>query len=150
MPSGLGSAPAGDMARITADLVTSVMGPALDGSDSGTLAAVAARDPAVEIVKVAGAPASHAEVGVLGRRLGARPETLAGLAGVGGLVAGAGRQAQPTGDALDALGLLAYALREHGVAAPTTEGLAAVAAGETKAADWAHAVTAPGAHRRAA
>ena len=119
-------------------------------ANAAALAAAATAAPAGPNAAGAAAGKVYAEIGVLGRRLGARPETLTGLAGVGGLVAGAGRRPQPAEGALDALGLLAYALREHGVAAPTTEGLAAVAAGEAEAADWARQVTAPGARRRAA
>jgi hypothetical protein len=46
-------------------------------------------------------------------------------------------------EALDALPLLARALREDGLAAPTVEGLAAVVEGRDDAASWAQAVTAP-------
>ena len=47
--AGIGSASATETARTTADLVTSVMGPALHGPRHGTLAGVAARHPDVEI-----------------------------------------------------------------------------------------------------
>jgi glycerol-3-phosphate dehydrogenase (NAD(P)+) len=48
-----------------------------------------------------------------------------------------------TAEALDALPLLARALREDGLAAPTVEGLAAVVEGRDDAASWAQAVTTP-------
>ena len=47
--AGIGSTSAADMASTTADLVTSVMGPALNGPDRGNLTRVATRHPAVEV-----------------------------------------------------------------------------------------------------
>jgi hypothetical protein len=47
--AAIGSTSASDMTSTTADLVTSVMGPALNGLDPGTLTRVATRHPAVQI-----------------------------------------------------------------------------------------------------
>jgi glycerol-3-phosphate dehydrogenase len=48
-----------------------------------------------------------------------------------------------TPESLDALPLLALALREGGVDAPAVNGLADVVAGRVDAGDWASAITAP-------
>ncbi|MEA2256177.1 MAG: glycerol-3-phosphate dehydrogenase, partial [Solirubrobacteraceae bacterium] len=138
--------------------------------DAALLAAAA---PAGAGPGAAGAAAGRvfAEVDAYARRRGGRPETFAGLAGPGGLVASVhagedgnrragellaagvpsaeippaiGRPAE----ALDALPLLAAALREDGVEAPAVAGLAAVVEGRVEPEHWAVAVAQPTRARR--
>lgn len=139
-------------------------------------AVLAAATAAVAGPNAAGAAAGKvfAEVDALARLRGGRPETFAGLAGAGDLVAtvvaqgsrnrragellGAGTPAadiEPqlgqAAESLHVLPLLAAALAAEGVSAPVTTGLAAVVAGEAAAHDWAHSVTrVPVKRRRAA
>jgi glycerol-3-phosphate dehydrogenase len=107
-----------------------------------------------------------AEVDAYARHRGAAEETFAGLAGTGDLVAtvlAAGSRNRRAGEllaggtaaadiehtlgqaaeSLDALPLLAHALREGGIDAPTVNGLAEVVAGRVDAGDWASTITAP-------
>jgi glycerol-3-phosphate dehydrogenase (NAD(P)+) len=139
-------------------------------------AVLAAATAAVAGPNAAGAAAGKvfAEVNAYARRRGGRPETFAGLAGAGDLVAtvvaqgsrnrragellGAGTpsgEIEPAlgqaAESLHALPLLSAALAADGVAAPVTAGLAAVVEGSSSALDWAHGITAPtGRARRAA
>ncbi len=107
-----------------------------------------------------------AEIDALARREGSAPETFAGLAGAGDLVATvladgsrnrrAGEllaQGMPAEDIDSALGqtaeavacvpLLAERVQAAGVDAPTLKGLAGVIEGEVEAADWTESLTAP-------
>ncbi|MEA2392204.1 MAG: glycerol-3-phosphate dehydrogenase [Solirubrobacteraceae bacterium] len=143
---------------------------AATAKDAAVLAAAAAAGAGPG---AAGAAAGRvfAEVGAYARRRGGRPETFAGLAGTGGLVAGviAGEDGNrragellaagvPSADippaigrpaeALDALPLLAAALREDGVEAPAVAGLAAVVEGRVEPEHWAVAVAQPTRARR--
>jgi glycerol-3-phosphate dehydrogenase (NAD(P)+) len=161
-------------AGFEAQPTTDVIGAELAGAAKNA-AVVAAAAAAAAGPNAAGAAAGkvYAEVDALGRRLGARPETLAGLAGVGDLVGtvvaansrnrragellGAGRPAGEIEPALgqavegfDALPLLAYAMSEHRVSGPVTAGPADVVAGRADAETWAAGVTAPAGRRRAA
>ncbi|HWI74322.1 MAG TPA: NAD(P)H-dependent glycerol-3-phosphate dehydrogenase, partial [Baekduia sp.] len=100
------------------------------------------------------------------RANGAHAETFAGLAGAGDLVAtvlAVGSRNRRAGEllaagtapgdietaigqtpeSLDALPLLAVALREGGVDAPAVSGLADVVEGRVDATDWAATITAP-------
>jgi glycerol-3-phosphate dehydrogenase (NAD(P)+) len=137
---------------------TDVVGAELAGTaTNAAVIAAAAAAPAGPNAAGAAAGKVFAEVDALGRRLGARPETFAGLAGVGDLVAtvAAGRRdgdagRAPDADGLDALALLAFAMREHRVKGPVTQGLAAVVEGRDDAGAWAAGVTAPYGRRRAA
>jgi 1-acyl-sn-glycerol-3-phosphate acyltransferase len=137
---------------------TDVVGAELAGTaTNAAVIAAAAAAPAGPNAAGAAAGKVFAEVDALGRRLGARPETFAGLAGVGDLVAtvAAGRRdgdagTGPDADGLDALALLAFAMREHRVKGPVTQGLAAVVEGRDDAGAWAAGVTAPYGRRRAA
>jgi 1-acyl-sn-glycerol-3-phosphate acyltransferase len=115
-------------------------------------AVVAASTAAPSGPAAAGAAAGKvfAEVDALGKRLGARPETFAGLAGVGNLVATVVADEPRDQEALDALPLLAYAMREHRIAAPVTAGLADVVEGRADAEVWAAGVTRPPGRRKAA
>ncbi|WP_051222168.1 1-acylglycerol-3-phosphate O-acyltransferase [Conexibacter woesei] len=131
-------------------------------------AALAAATAAPAGPNAVGAAAGRvfAEVDAYARQAGAQPETFAGLAGAGDLVAtvlaqgsrnrragellAAGThpdaiegQIGQTPESLDALPLLAHALAVAGVDAPTVEGLAAVVEGTADATDWAATITAP-------
>ncbi|HEY6760038.1 MAG TPA: 1-acyl-sn-glycerol-3-phosphate acyltransferase [Baekduia sp.] len=131
-------------------------------------AALAAATAAPAGPNAVGAAAGRvfAEVDRYARTRGAHEETFAGLAGAGDLVAtvlavgsrnrragellaaGADPSAiedtiGQTTESLDALPLLAHALSDAGVDAPTVAGLAAVIEGRADATDWAAAITAP-------
>ena len=117
---------------------------------------------------VAGAAAGKVfgEVGELARLRGGRPETFAGLAGAGDLVATvvsassrnlrAGEllaQGMPAADIAPALGhaaeavdsvpMLASAARQGGLATPALDGLAALVEGRIEPEQWTATVTAP-------
>lgn len=111
-------------------------------------AALAASAAAPAGPNAAGAAAGKvfAELDDYARRHGGQPGTFAGPAGTGDLVATV--MANATGErsnaeALDALPLLAAALREDGVDAPAVTGLADVIAGRVEPERWAAAVTNP-------
>ncbi len=131
-------------------------------------AVVAAAAAAAAGPNAAGAAAGrlYAEIELLGRRLGAHPETLAGLAGVGDLVAtvvAAGSRNRRAGEmlgrgtpsrdiepalgqaaeGLDALPMLARLAREHRVNAPAVDGLTAVLEGRADPEAWAAGLIAP-------
>jgi glycerol-3-phosphate dehydrogenase len=124
-------------------------------------AALAAAAAATAGANVAGAAAGKvfAEVDALARRRGGRPETFAGLAGVGDLVATFGSsssrnrragellaQGVPgaeisqalghTAEAVDAVPLLAHVAREERVEAPALESLAALVEGRIEPERW--------------
>ena len=132
-------------------------------------AALAAAAAGVSGPNAAGAAAGKvfAEIDEFARRRGGLPETFAGLAGAGDLVAtvvadgsrnrragellGNGVPAARIGDALgqssealDCVGLLAATLRREGVPAPTLDRLAALVDGSIDPESFAAAVTAPG------
>jgi glycerol-3-phosphate dehydrogenase (NAD(P)+) len=154
-------------ARLDVTCTRDVVGVELAGAaKNAAVLAAAAATPAGPNAAGAAAGKVFAEVDAYARRRGGRPETFAGLAGAGDLVAtvvaagsrnrragellGLGVPTQEiaprlgqTAEALDALPLLARALREDGLAAPTVEGLAAVVEGRDDAASWAQAVTTP-------
>ena len=132
-------------------------------------AVLAAATAAVAGPNAAGAAAGKvfAEIDAYARRRGGRPETFAGLAGAGDLVAtvvaahsrnrragemlGQGVPVAEIGSALGqtaegiaALPLLAHALQEARVPAPAVAGLAAVVEGREDAETWAASLTTPG------
>jgi 1-acyl-sn-glycerol-3-phosphate acyltransferase len=132
-------------------------------------AALAAAAAGVNGPNAAGAAAGKvfAEVDEFSRRRGGLPETFAGLAGAGDLVAtvtapgsrnrragellGQGMPADRIGaalgqssEALDGVGLLAATMRREGVPSPTLDGLAALVAGRIDPASFTAGVTAPG------
>jgi len=136
-------------------------------------AVLAASTAAVAGPNAAGAAAGKvfAEVDAYARRLGGRPETFAGLAGAGDLVAtvvAAGSRNRRAGEmlgqgvpaaeieprlgqaaeALDVLPLLAAAIASDGGKAPCIDGLAAVVAGTADVQDWAAGVTTPASTRK--
>ncbi|MDX6667897.1 MAG: glycerol-3-phosphate dehydrogenase, partial [Solirubrobacteraceae bacterium] len=146
---------------------TDVTGVELAGAAKNA-AALAAAAAASAGPNIAGAAAGKvfAEVGAYARRRGAHAETLAGLAGTGDLVSSilyTGSRNRRAGEliasgvpaaqvvprlgqlaeAIDAVPLLAGALREAGVPAPTVEGLADVIEGRLEPASWSQTITAP-------
>jgi glycerol-3-phosphate dehydrogenase (NAD(P)+) len=153
---------------------TDVTGVELAGTakNAAALAAAAASSAGPN---AAGAAAGKvfAEVSAWSRRRGGRPETFAGLAGTGDLVAtvvAAGSRNRRAGEmlgqgtpareippalghaaeALDVVPLLAAALRSAGMQAPAVEGLAAVVEGRLPAEHWVQDVTSPRSARRPA
>jgi len=134
--------------------------------NAAVLAAAAAHASAGPNVAGAAAGKVFSEIDGLARRLGAAPDTFAGLAGAGDLVATvvadgsrnrrAGEllgQGVPAGEigaalghaveAVDTVPLLATRLREAQLAAPATLGLAALVEGSIEPEDWTAAVTRP-------
>jgi glycerol-3-phosphate dehydrogenase len=146
---------------------TDITGVELAGAAKNA-AVVAAAAAAIAGPNAAGAAAGKvfAEVDAFSRRRGGRPETFAGLAGAGDLVAtvvAEGSRNRRAGDmlgrgmapeqivpalgqaaeGLDSVPLLAEALRAEGVRAPALNGLAAVLAGQMEADQWTGAITRP-------
>jgi len=134
--------------------------------NAAVLAAAAANATAGPNVAGAAAGKVFAEIDGLARRLGAAPDTFAGLAGAGDLVAtvvadgsrnrragellGRGVPAGEIGPALghaveavDTVPLLAARLREAQLAAPATLGLAELVEGRVEPEDWTAAITKP-------
>ena len=147
---------------------TDVLGVELAGVAKNA-AVVAASTAAVGGPNAAGAAAGKvfAEVHEYARTRGARGDAFAGLAGAGDLVATVvaaqsrnrragemlaqgipsaeiGVALGQTAEGLDALPVLAGALREARVTAPAVTGLAAVVEGRQDAEEWAAALTTPG------
>jgi glycerol-3-phosphate dehydrogenase (NAD(P)+) len=110
--------------------------------DAAALAAAAAR-PAGANVAGAAAGKVFAEVEAYARRRGAHPETFAGLAGAGDLVATVLAESSG-GEAAEAVPLLAGALQDANVSAPTVDGLAELIAGRIDPEDWSRTVVSPG------
>jgi glycerol-3-phosphate dehydrogenase (NAD(P)+) len=128
--------------------------------------AAAAASPAGPNASGAAAGKVFAEIDALARHEGSQPETFAGLAGTGDLVAtvladgSRNRRAgellasgMPAGDIDSALGhtaeavacvpMLALRLEAAGVDAPALRGLAGVIEGDLEAASWTESLTAP-------
>jgi glycerol-3-phosphate dehydrogenase (NAD(P)+) len=159
------------------DTTTDIVGAELAGA-AKTAAVLAASTAAAAGPNAAGAAAGKvlAEVDAYARARGARPETFAGLAGVGDLVAtlvdtgsrdrragellargipGAESGPQPgrTVESFDAVALLAAAITAEGLPALSLTALAAVVDGSAGADAWARGITTPSAkttRRRAA
>ena len=154
-------------AGLEAQTSTDMIGVELAGAAKNA-AVIAAAAAALSGPNAAGAAAGKvfAEVEAFSRRRGGRPETFAGLAGAGDLVAtvvAEGSRNRRAGDmlgrgmapaqiapalgqaaeGLDAVPLLAQALRAEGVRAPALTGLASVLAGAVEAEQWTGAITRP-------
>lgn len=159
-------------AGFDASTTTDVTGVELAGTAKNA-AALAAAAAGVNGPNAAGAAAGKvfAELDAFARWRGGRPQTFAGLAGAGDLVAtvvaecsrnrragellGRGMAAANIGDelgqsseALEGVGLLAQTLRRDGVPAPTLDRLAALVEGRIDADEFTAAVTAPGGRPR--
>jgi glycerol-3-phosphate dehydrogenase (NAD(P)+) len=140
-------------ARLDVQRTTDVTGVELAGA-ARHAALLAAGAAAAGGPNAAGAAAAQvlAELDVYARRHGGHAGTFAGLAGAGDVVAtviadGAGDHRRA--EALDALPLLAAALRQDGADAPAVTGLADVVAGRVEAERWAAAVMHPARTRSA-
>ncbi|MGA2013487.1 MAG: 1-acyl-sn-glycerol-3-phosphate acyltransferase [Solirubrobacteraceae bacterium] len=135
-------------------------------ADVAVLAAAAAGTRAGANVAGAAAGQVVAEVDALARARGGRPETFAGLAGAGSLVATVaagdspdrragellaqgvpaaeiGRALGPAAEAVESVGMLARAAREAQLPAPALDGLAALVEGRMGPEQWAATVTEP-------
>lgn len=138
--------------------------------NAAVLAAAAAAATAGPNVAGAAAGKVFAEIDGLARRLGAAPDTFAGLAGAGDLVAtvvAEGSRNRRAGEllaqgvpaaeigpaighaveAVDTVPLLAALLRDAELAAPATRGLAELVEGRIEPESWTAAVTQPAARR---
>jgi len=138
-------------AQLDVTVSSDVVGVQLAGSatDVATLAAEAAITAGPDI---AGAAAGKvfAEVAALARVKGAKPETFAGLAGAGDLVANvtaAGSPQRLAAEAVDTVGLLAGLAREAQLETPALDGLAALVEGRIEPAQWKNAISEPRTHR---
>ena len=132
-------------AGLAATWSSDVVGLELAGCAKNAAAlAAAAAAPAGPSAAGAAAGKVFAEVDALARREGSHPETFAGLAGAGDLVAtvlaDGSRSAE---EAIDCVPMLARLVRDAGVDAPALGGLAGVIEGRTEAASWAESLTAP-------
>jgi glycerol-3-phosphate dehydrogenase (NAD(P)+) len=154
-------------ARFDVQRTVDVTGVELAGAARhAALLAASAAAPAGPNAAGAAAGKVLAELDAYARRHGGRPGTFAGLAGAGDVVAtvmanGAGERRSQIGsgtrlapamwpgsapaldEALDALPMLAAALRDDGADAPAVTGLADVVAGRVEADQWAAAVMRP-------
>jgi 1-acyl-sn-glycerol-3-phosphate acyltransferase len=160
-------------AGMQVSLTTDVIGVELAGCAKNA-AALAAAVGATAGHNAAGAAAGKvfAEIDAYARHSGSLPETFAGLAGTGDLVAtvlaegsrnrragellGQGMPAEDIGAALGqtaeavaAVPLLAARLQQAGVDAPVLRGLAGIIEGRVEAARWTASLTAPKAARKA-
>jgi 1-acyl-sn-glycerol-3-phosphate acyltransferase len=155
-------------AGLDVHITTDVTGVELAGTAKNVAALAAAAAASSAGPNIAGAAAGKvfAEVDALARRRGAHPETFAGLAGVGDLVAtvtGAGSRNRRAGEllaqgvpaqeisnalgqtaeAVDAIPLLAAVARDEHLPAPAIEGLAAFVEGRLGPDSWTAMVSDP-------
>ena len=155
-------------ARLDVQITSDVTGVELAGCAKNVAALAAAAAASCAGPNVAGAAAGKvfAEVDALARLRGGRPETFAGLAGVGDLVATVGhassrnrragellaqgvpapeisRALGQTAEAVDAIPLLAAVARNEQLPAPAIEGLAAFVEGRLGPDSWTALVTDP-------
>jgi glycerol-3-phosphate dehydrogenase (NAD(P)+) len=155
-------------AKLDVSITSDVTGVELAGcaKNAAVLAAAAAASQAGANIAGAAAGKVFAEVDALARARGCLPETFAGLAGAGDLVAtvvatgsrnrragellGQGVSAREIGKALgqaaeavDSVPLLATAAREAHLDSPALDGLAALVEGRIEPEQWAATVTAP-------
>jgi 1-acyl-sn-glycerol-3-phosphate acyltransferase len=159
-------------AGLDVSITTDVTGVELAGCAKNA-AALAAAAAAIAGPNVAGAAAGKvfAEIDALARRRGGRPETFAGLAGVGDLVATVGSSSSrnrragellaqgvpgaeicqalgQSAEAIDSVPLLASVAREERVDAPALDGLAALVEGRIAPERWTATITDPAWLRR--
>ena len=154
-------------AKLDAAITTDVTGVELAGcAKNAAVLAAAAASPAGPNIAGAAAGKVFAEVDALARARGGRPETFAGLAGAGDLVAtvvASGSRNRRAGEllaqgvpsqeidavlghaaeAVDSVPLLAEAAREARLEAPALDGLAALVEGRIEPEQWAATVTEP-------
>jgi glycerol-3-phosphate dehydrogenase (NAD(P)+) len=155
-------------AKLDVSITSDVSGVELAGcaKNAAVLAAAAAASQGGANVAGAAAGKVFAEVDALARARGCRPETFAGLAGAGDLVATVvstgsrnrragellaqgipaseiGRALGQSAEAVDSVPLLATAAREARLDAPALDGLAALVEGRIEPDQWAATVTDP-------
>ncbi|HWD73504.1 MAG TPA: 1-acylglycerol-3-phosphate O-acyltransferase [Solirubrobacteraceae bacterium] len=155
-------------AKLDVSITSDVTGVELAGcaKNAAVLAAAAAASQAGANIAGAAAGKVFAEVDALARARGGRPETFAGLAGAGDLVATVvatgsrnrragellgqgipaaeiGRALGQAAEAVDSVPLLATAAREARLDAPALDGLAALVEGRIDPDQWAATVTEP-------
>ena len=158
--------------RFIGQPVTRVTGSVIKRATNAAVLAAGAAAGAGPNVAGAAAGKVFAEVDALARRRGGRPETFAGLAGTGDLVAtvvaaasrnrragellGQGLPPAEIGavlgratEAVDSVSLLAHAARDSRVEAPALEGLAALVEGRIEPERWTATVTEPAQRKRA-
>jgi glycerol-3-phosphate dehydrogenase (NAD(P)+) len=158
-------------AELDAETTTDVTGVELAGcAKNAAVLAAAAASPAGPNIAGAAAGKVFAEVDALARARGGRPETFAGLAGAGDLVAtvvASGSRNRRAGEllaqgipsheidavlghaaeAVDSVPLLAEAAREARLDSPALDGLAALVEGRIEPEQWAATVTEPAASK---
>ncbi len=159
-------------AGLDVTLTTDVTGVELAGCAKNA-AALAAAAASIAGPNVAGAAAGKvfAEVDALARRRGGRPETFAGLAGAGDLVATVvadssrnrragemlaqgipaaeiGRALGQTAEAVDSVPLLATVAKQEHLEAPALDGLAALVEGRIEPERWTATLTEPSRPKR--
>ncbi len=159
-------------ARLDVSISSDVTGVELAGCAKNA-AALAAAAAASAGPNIAGAAAGKvfAEVDALARRRGGRPETFAGLAGVGDLVATVGSSSSrnrragellaqgvpaeeiakalgQTAEAVDAVPLLAHVARDEHVDTPALNSLAALVEGRIAPDRWTAMIANPGPPRK--
>jgi glycerol-3-phosphate dehydrogenase (NAD(P)+) len=164
----------GDVLRsagLEISVTSDVIGVELAGCAKNAAAlAAAAAAPAGPNIAGAAAGKVFAEVNALARQCGGRPETFAGLAGVGDLVATVGSSSSrnrragellaqgipgaeicqalgQTAEAVDAVPLLAHVARDEHVATPALDSLAALVEGKIGPERWTATITSPGRSR---
>jgi 1-acyl-sn-glycerol-3-phosphate acyltransferase len=155
-------------AKLDVSITNDVTGVELAGcaKNAAVLAAAAAASQAGANIAGAAAGKVFAEIDALARARGGRPETFAGLAGAGDLVATVvatgsrnrragellaqgipaaeiGRALGQAAEAVDSVPLLATAAREARLDAPALDGLAALVEGRIDPDQWAATVTEP-------
>jgi glycerol-3-phosphate dehydrogenase len=159
-------------AGIEISVTSDVVGVELAGCAKNAAAlAAAAAAPAGPNIAGAAAGKVFAEVDALARRCGGRPETFAGLAGVGDLVATVGSsnsrnrragellaQGVPgseitqalgqTAEAVDAVPLLAHVAHDEHIPAPALDSLAALVEGRIPPERWTATITKPSRSRK--
>ncbi len=160
-------------ARLQVSHTTDVIGVELAGCAKNAAAlAAAAAGAGGPNAQGAAAGKVFAEIDAYARRVGSRPETFAGLAGTGDLVATVlahgsrnrragellaqgvpaseiGAALGQTAEAVAAVPLLAARLKAAGVDAPVLRGLAGIIEGNVEPARWAASLTAPKPSRKA-
>jgi glycerol-3-phosphate dehydrogenase len=159
-------------AGLDVTLTTDVTGVELAGC-ANNAAALAAAAASIAGPNVAGAAAGKvfAEIDALARRRGGKPETFAGLAGAGDLVATVvsdtsrnrragemlaqgvpkeeiGRTLGQAAEAVDSVPLLATVARREHLEAPALDGLAALVEGRIEPERWTETVTEPSKPKR--
>jgi glycerol-3-phosphate dehydrogenase (NAD(P)+) len=160
-------------ANLDVATTSDVTGVELAGAAKGVVALAAAAAASRGGANIAGAAAGKvfAELDALARIRGGRPETFAGLAGTGALVASVvdgrsrnhragqllaegvpaaeiGRALGQGTEAVDSVPLLASAAREARLDSPALDGLAALVEGRIEPDEWAATVTEPRRPRR--